>query len=289
MPSPRLLVIEGNTAEGRARQLAAGGAIASKDYAALLGELLPGSFVDICYPADPGEDLPDGAALEGYDGVAVTGSALHVYDGGPAVTAQIELVRAVLASGTPIFGSCWGLQVLTAAAGGSVRKNPRGREVGMGRSIHLTPAGRTHPMYLGKPAVFDAPTVHLDEVETLAPGMTVLATNAATDVQAAEIRTPGGALGWGVQYHPEYALRDIAAIVRRAAKRLIDEGFFTDEAELKRYADELAMLDRDPGNKALSWRLGVDRAMLDKTLRTREIGNWIEHQVLPTRVKRGRG
>lgn len=289
MPSPRLLVIEGNTAEGRARQLAAGGAIASKDYTELLRELLPGAFVDVCFPADPGEALPAGNALEDYDGVAVTGSALHIYDGGPAVTAQVDLVRTVLDAGTPIFGSCWGLQVLTAAAGGSVRKNPRGRELGFGRSIRLTPAGRAHPMYDGKPTVFDAPTVHLDEVETLAPGMTVLATNAASDIQAAEIRTPGGAVGWGVQYHPEYALRDIAAIVRRAGTRLVDEGFFADDAELKRYADELVALDRDPANKALAWRHGVDGAVLDKRIRVREIANWIEHQVLRTRARRGRG
>src|SRR6185436_9038772 len=152
-------------------------------------------------------------ALEGYDGVAITGSGLHVYDGGPSVTRQIELARAVLDAGTPIFGSCWGLQVLTAAAGGSVRKNPNGREIGFGRRIRLTEAGRKHPMYAGKLDVFNAPTVHLDEVEALAPGTTVLATNAVSDVQSAEIRT-NGSIAWAVQYHPEYPLREIAAIVR---------------------------------------------------------------------------
>ena len=44
-----------------------------------------------------------------------------------------------------MFGSCWGLQVITAAAGGSVRKNPKGREIGFGRGIRLTEAGRKHP------------------------------------------------------------------------------------------------------------------------------------------------
>ena len=52
----------------------------------------------------------------------------------------------------------------------------------------LTEAGRKHPMYAGKLDVFNAPTVHLDEVEALAPGTTVLATNAVSDVQSAEIR-----------------------------------------------------------------------------------------------------
>ncbi len=288
MASPRLLVIEGNTAEGRARQLAAGGVIASKGYADLLHDLLPGAFVDVCYPADPGETLPDATALAGYDGVAITGSALHVYDGGPVIERQIELVRAVLAAGTPVFGSCWGLQVLTAAAGGSVRRNPKGRELGFGRRIRLTESGRRHPMYVGKPEVFDAVTVHLDEVETLAPGMTVLATNAASEVQSAEIRH-NGVVAWGVQYHPEYPLREIAAIVRRTGVRLVEEGFFSDEGDLLRYSHELDALHVDPSNKALAWRHGLGVAVLDKTMRVKEVENWINHQVLPTRTHRGRG
>ena len=85
--------------------------------------------------------------------------------------------------------------MITAAAGGSVRKNPKGREIGFGRGIRLTEAGRKHPMYVGKLDVFNAPTVHLDEVEALAPGTTVLATNAVSDVQSAEIRT-NGSVAW---------------------------------------------------------------------------------------------
>src|SRR5262249_52373142 len=151
------------------------------------------------------------------------------------VTRQIELARAVLDAGTPIFGSCWGLQVLTVAAGGSVRKNPKGREIGFGRRITLTEPGRQHPMYIGKQHVFNAPTVHLDEVETTAPGTTVLATNEVSDVQSAEIRM-NGSVAWGVQYHPEYPLHEIATIVRRIGPRLIDEGFFRDNAEIADFA-----------------------------------------------------
>src|SRR5689334_8660489 len=145
MPAPRLLVMEGNTPENRERHAAAGGGVASRGYANLLQELLPGAVVDICFPADPGANLPTGQALEGYDGVAITGSGLHVYEGGPAVTRQIELARAVLDANTPAFGSCWGLQLLTVAAGGVVRKNPKGREIGFGRRMTLTEAGRKHP------------------------------------------------------------------------------------------------------------------------------------------------
>jgi GMP synthase (glutamine-hydrolysing) len=194
-----------------------------------------------------------------------------------------------LASGTPMFGSCWGLQVLTVAAGGTVRRNPKGREIGFGRAIRLTAAGREHPMYAGKSDIFEAVTVHLDEVDTLAPGMTVLALNTMAGVQAAEFRLNGKANAWGVQYHPEYPLRELAAIVRRIGRRLLDEGFFAAEDDVARYADDLVTLDRDPANRALAWRHGIDGAVLDKGMRVKEVANWIARMVLPTRAARGRG
>ncbi len=284
---PRLLVCEGNTAELRAKQVAAGGQIMSDGYADLLRELLPGAVVDVCYPADPGTNLPIGG-LEGYDGVAITGSALNVYDGGPEITGQIELAREVLKAKTPLFGSCWGLQVVTVAAGGTVRPNPKGREIGIGRRIALTQAGRTHPMYRGKGSVFNAVTVHLDEVEILAPGTTVLAANAQSDVQAAEI-VVDGAVAWGTQYHPEFSLGDMAAIVRRYGSRLMREGFFADAAARDHYVADLETLDRNPDDKPLAWRYGMDETVLDRRVRSTEIANWIGHQVLPGRATKGRG
>lgn len=289
MPLPRLMVIEGNTAEGRAMFSAARGQAPSEGYARLLKELLPDAIVDICYPADHGANLPGRCALEGYDGIAITGSSLNLYNGGREVERQIDLVRAALNSLTPVFGSCWGLQVLTAAAGGSVRKNPKGREIGFGRSIALTAAGRGHDMYDRKAPAFDAVTVHMDEVETLAPGMQVLAANSMCQVQSAEIRVNGSAVAWGVQYHPEYTLHDMAATMRRYGKTMVDEGFFSNEHDLLHYAEELEMLHSDPANKALAWKHGIDNAVLDKSVRVTEIRNWVNHRVLPTRAVRGRG
>ena len=287
MPAPRLLVVEGNTAALRAKQAAAGAAIMSEGYADVLRKLLPDAVIDICCPADPGTNLPIGG-LAAYDGVAITGSALNVYDRGPAIDPQIDLTREVLRSRTPLFGSCWGLQVIAVAAGGVVRPNPKGREIGVGRRITLTPAGRAHPMFAGKTSVFDAVTVHLDEVEILAPGTTVLAANAHSDVQAAELRLDG-AVAWGVQYHPEFSLADIAAIVRRYGGTLIREGFFADAPARDAYVADLEALDRAPDHKALAWRYGLDASVLDARIRTTEIANWITHQVLPTRATRGRG
>jgi GMP synthase (glutamine-hydrolysing) len=287
MRAPRLLVIEGNTEAARARHKAAGGEIASVIYSDLLRHLSPGAVVDICYPADPGANLPDSGGLEGYDGVAITGSALNIYDGGPHIAPQIALTREVFASGTPLFGSCWGLQLITVAAGGVVRRNPKGREIGFGRRIRVTEAGRGHPMLAGKGDSFDAVTVHLDEVETLAPGTTVLASNAVSAVQAAELKHAHGT-AWGVQYHPEYPLREIGAIVRRQGQALVDEGFFSDTDDLSRWVSDVTALDAGTAPKAVLWRHGLDASVTDEAVRAGEIANWLKAEVAPGMARRGR-
>lgn len=288
MPAPRLLVVEGNTADARARQIHVGGQAASEGYAQLLRELAPGANVDICYPADPGANLPDSAGLEGYDGIAITGSSLNIYHGGGAIQQQIDLIRTAFTTGVPLFGSCWGLQLLTVAAGGSVRLNPRGREVGFGRRIRQTADGAGHDLFVDKPAVFEAMTVHLDEVETLPEGARLLATNDHSQVQAAEIPA-GRSTCWAVQYHPEYPFREMAAIFRRLQPSLVAEGFFADEEEEAAFIADLEHFERDPGNKSLAWRCGIDGAVISKPVRTLEIRNFVERLVLPTRAARGRG
>lgn len=289
MPAARLLVVEGNTAEARARQVAFGGQAASEGYAQLLRELFPGQVaVDICYPADAGANLPDSAGLEGYDGIAITGSSLNIYNGGPEVAQQIDLMRSAFTTQVPIFGSCWGLQLLTVAAGGEVRRNPRGREVGFGRRIRLTAEGGGHGMFSGKPPVFEAMTVHLDEVGALPEGARLLATNDHSQVQAAEIPA-GNTLCWGVQYHPEYPFREMAAIFRRLQPSLVAEGFFPDEEEEAAFIADLEHFEREPGNAALAWRYGIDGAVISHDVRTLEIRNWITRLVLPARAARDRG
>src|SRR5882672_3350697 len=161
---PRILIIDGNTKETRATHVSVGGTASGEGYAATLRRLAPSVECDIVHPADEEPKLPDGIALKDYAGAAITGSALNVYSRELAVQRQIDLTRAVFAAGVPCFGSCWGLQVGVTAAGGSVVRNPRGREFGFGRRITLTSQGRDHAMFLGKPEVFEAATVHVDTV-----------------------------------------------------------------------------------------------------------------------------
>ena len=129
----RVLVVDGNVADMRRKQSAAVGYDAGSGYAQVLRRLAPELLCDVIYAADADQLPPAGASLASYDGVAITGSALNIEDGGAPVARQVELARAVFEAGVPMFGSCWGLQVAVTAAGGSVRANPRGREFGFAR------------------------------------------------------------------------------------------------------------------------------------------------------------
>ena len=283
----RLLIVEGNTAEGRARHLDISGITPSEAYADVLKDLAGEAVVDICFPADPGANIPDAEGIAGYDGVAITGSALNLWKAEPEAMSQVELVRAVFAARVPFFGSCWGLQVAAVAAGGSVRLNPNGRELGIGRKIMLTEVGRVHAMHRGRPWAFDAPTVHMDEVAGLPGDIVVTATNGVTQVQAAEIRWQGGTF-WGVQYHPEYTLQDVASTLTRYNGRLIEEGFYSAPGDLAVHVAGLESLHRDPVQPGLAWRLGIDRDILDPQQRLAEIANWISEQVRPAQSARSR-
>ena len=286
--SLRLLVVEGNERAAREAHQAAFGKTPSRSYADILVSIAPDAVCDICLPADPGANLPTGAGLADYDGIAITGSALSIYDGGEAVERQLELVRAVYASRTAFFGSCWGLQLAAAASGGTVVKNPFGREIGIARNIAPTEAGARHPLLSGRPMAYDAPCTHLDIV-AVPPGETiVLAANRLAPIQAAEIRHAGGVF-WGVQYHPEFTLTELASILERRAATLTREGIFGDEEQAKMYCVELRELDRNCNRLDIAWRLGVQPELLDAQMRLTELRNWISLKVRPEKSQRGRG
>lgn len=282
----RFLVIEGNDAAGRARQQEKLGRTASAGYSDLLGRLAPGSETRIAMPADADAALPDKNEIRSrFDAAVITGSALHVWQDLPEVRRQIELARAVFESGVPFFGSCWGLQVATVAAGGVVEKNPRGREMFVARQITLSEAGRTHPLLAGRGPAFDAPCTHLDTVTQPAPGTTVLASNAISDVQAAEIRFRDG-LFWGVQYHPEFTLSHAARILLANLPIHVEEGKFADEAQGRAFCDDLIKLCADPALTHISWRYGIGADMLQPERRVTEIRNFIAHRVRPYAAQR---
>ncbi|MGI4795109.1 MAG: type 1 glutamine amidotransferase [Janthinobacterium lividum] len=268
----RYLIAESETADQREQRRRATGFSSAESFAATLTVITPDARCDIVRPHEADCELP--GPLSGYDGVFLSGSPLHVYDDKPETRRQLAFMRAVFASGTPSFGSCAGLQVAVAAAGGDVAKAPR-HEVAVARRITAAEAGQRHPLLAGRPATWDALAIHSDFVTRLPAGATLLAGNRLCPIQAAEIRFEGG-IFWGVQYHPELTLQEIAVAMRRQSDDIVEQGLARNEADVEVQAARLEALGDDPARDDLAWCLGIDTEITDPVLRHRELANFIE-------------
>ena len=276
---PTYLIAESETRGERDARRERAGKSSGETYAATLRQMQPECDTTIVAPADADARLYTAEELAAFDAVFLTGSPLHVYDDSPEVERTLAFMRTVFASGTPSFGSCAGLQIAVAAAGGKVRKMPERMEAGISRRISATDAGRDHPLLSGRPASWDAPAIHGDEVATLPPGAVLLATNGVTEIQAAEIRFGNGVF-WGVQYHPELALGEIAVALRGQAGDLVDAGLAETKADVGARADLIEQLHRNPDKRATRWILGVDGEFAEEDRRRTELRNFLDHVTL---------
>jgi GMP synthase (glutamine-hydrolysing) len=280
-----ILVADGNDRAGRAEHVAATGRTSAEAYAEILRALSeaqagPPCTCTLITPADADAALPPGLDLSAYAGLVVTGSALKIGDGAPEVTRQIALLRAALAAGLSVFGSCWGMQVAAVACGGTAGPNPKGGEYGFARDLAPTEAGARHPLLAGRPARFDAPAVHGDAVLTLPGHATLLAANACSIQAIAIAHGPG--VFWGTQYHPELDLDVLAAMLRTGASDVVAAGQCPDPAAVDTFAADLARLHADrTGHPELLARHRLDGQITQDANRRREIGNFLAGLAVP--------
>lgn len=252
--------------------------------------------IEFIQPADSSSHVAEVGELGRFDGVVWTGSALTIHSGTPEVERQIELARRIFEAGVPQYGSCWGLQISAAAAGLPLEANPKGREHGVARSITLTPDGLRHPMFDGTMCKFDGLAAHTDHVASdwalspvCPPGVSaqILASNGWSPVQALSVRVGWGEF-WSVQYHPELSLGDVARLMRLPVPRglLVAQGTFPSEEAVLRHSHDLQAIHEDPiGTAELQAELGIGDDVLDPSRRSRELANWLQHLVVPTKAR----
>ncbi|MDA8125754.1 MAG: glutamine amidotransferase [Deltaproteobacteria bacterium] len=167
--------------------------------AAALGELaLETAILDV----EQGASLPAAAECAG---LVITGSHSMVTDALPWSIELEQWIPSLLAAGIPLFGICYGHQLLARASGGEVHFHPEGEEIGTVK-VHLLPDCAGDVLFRTLPRTFGAHVVHSQSVLRLPPGSVCLAMNAFEPHQAFRI----GECAWGVQFHPEYS----AAIMR---------------------------------------------------------------------------
>jgi GMP synthase (glutamine-hydrolysing) len=157
-------------------------------------------------------------------GVIVTGSASSVYDGDPWIGKAEDFLRRALDNDVPVYGICFGHQLLAQALGGRVEKCPHGWELGTSW-IRLDPEARGDPLFAGVPLEFRAQQSHGDIVTELPTGAVRLAGNLHWRIQAARFNE----LAWGTQFHPEFTAGIAAGMVECLAPSL-PRGAFPDLA-----------------------------------------------------------
>ncbi|MEO1274752.1 MAG: type 1 glutamine amidotransferase [Pseudomonadota bacterium] len=275
----RVLVVEGNTPEVVAATMAAGCSPAAEQYAAVLEALAAERGVAletmIARPSFPDADI-ERLALEGFDGVALTGSGVSWSADDARAGPHRRLLERVFAAGIPAVGSCWGLQVGAVVLGGAVGQGTRGLEIGVARHVCLTAAGQAHALHAGRDASFDVPCIHRDEVTRLPQGAVLTASNDHSEVQAM-VYEEGGVRFWGLQYHPEGGVEDMLAyLLRRDEFALAELALFRDRADLEAMVADMRAMAADPAaNRAMAWRYGIRPEVLDPARRRVELANWL--------------
>ncbi|WOI57692.1 glutamine amidotransferase-related protein [Palleronia sp. LCG004] len=268
-----VLVVSSETPDQQAARRRRSGMASHETYADTVRDMMGEGTIEHVSCVESGADVTL-EWLRQFDGVLFPGSPIQMHEATPEVRRAARFMAAVFEAGVPSFGSCAGLQIAAVAAGGAVKPCETRMEAGFARGIVATEAGRGHPMLRGRPGAWDAPTMHSAVVCELPEGGTVLAGTRDVPVEAAEIRSGSGVF-WGVQYHPELALAEIADALRGQSEALVHQGLAQDEKTVERYAGDLDALDAVPERRDLAWQLGLDVEVTDGRLRRTEIANFL--------------
>src|SRR5690606_26984255 len=109
-----------------------------------------------------GQTLPD-ADPDAIAGVIVTGSGAMVTERRDWSEHTAAWLRDAAHHGTPLFGICYGHQLIAHALGGEVGANANGREMGTVQ-VERHPDGNDDPLFAGIPTRFNAQATHLQSV-----------------------------------------------------------------------------------------------------------------------------
>ena len=151
----------------------------------------------------------------GYSGAVLTGSPDMVTDKLPWSEYAAGWLREAFAAELPLFGVCYGHQLMAHAFGGKVGYNRNGLTGGT-QTIDLTAEGKHDPLAGGLPERFDAHLVHSQSVLEVPDGAVVLARAEHDPHQMLRY----GEKAVSVQFHPEFDENGMKAYLDYFAQEL---------------------------------------------------------------------
>lgn len=164
---------------------------------------------------DTGGKLPKPQDLAG---AVITGSGAMVTDREAWSENTAAWLRNAMDAELPLFGVCYGHQLLAHALGGTVGWLPGGREIG---TQPIRRSGDEDALLDGMPVNFPAHTTHRQSVLEAPRGARVLARSQADPHQILRY----GTKAISTQFHPEFGTRFMRAYLRSREPALVEEGF----------------------------------------------------------------
>ena len=170
-----------------------------------------------------GQPVP--ANMKGAGGLIVMGGPMGVSqtDRYPWLRDEMRLIEDATGSNLPVLGICLGAQILAAALGAKVDRNPNGKEIGW-HPIRLSDAAKDDRLMRDLPETMTPFHWHGD-IFDLPAGAVSLASSDKTPCQAFR----HGDKTYGFQFHFEVTHQSIAAMANAFAKDLARQNIAADQ------------------------------------------------------------
>lgn len=132
-------------------------------------------------------------------------------------------IKKMVSLEIPLFGICYGHQLIAKALGGISGYHNQGKEIGT-VDIHVVESIKEDPLFKDAPSYFKAHTTHAQTVLQLPKNSVVLAKN---DHEAHHIVRFDNVI-WGVQFHPEYDKNIMIEYIKEQSSELLSLDFDID-------------------------------------------------------------
>lgn len=147
--------------------------------------------------------------ISAFDGVMITGSPASTQNGAAWIVRLEALIVQMISSQQPLFGACFGHQLIAKALGCAIVPNPQGW--GHGR-LNVTRTARAS--WSGETSALSIYGSHCEQVATLPPGAELLFEGAGLAIAGYRI----GSHVFTIQHHPEMDHAFISDLVEEYAE-----------------------------------------------------------------------
>ena len=168
----KILIINGWTKDGDDQHVKAKCILQKNIFINLIENSSPNFKFETCDTYEESENI----IIDSYDAFMWTGGGGNIYENNNHNSAQLKLCEKIILKEKPIWGSCWGMQVIVTALGGRVIKSQK-PEFGYSAKIKIINPILNDSIYKGKNITFDAPAHHYDIIDIIPKDFEIISKN----------------------------------------------------------------------------------------------------------------